>query len=140
MPDFDPNRDLGRDDIPVPFAESAITDGVHATFDDHGRLLRLVTLRGGLVNGHDIIVDPDRGTASHAQVKVHADAGDDGGTALRSFVAEAVDELTRSLTESPVHCAFCLKTRRQVGAMLAGQRCCICDECVKVCSEALAGD
>lgn len=136
MPDFDPYRDFGRDDIPVPFAEST-TDGVQATFDDHGRLVRLVTLRNGVVSGHEIAVDPDRGTATHAQVKAHLDSGDP--SELRAFVAAAVDELASSLT-STVRCAFCLRSRGQVGAMLAGQSCCICDECVKVCSDALAGD
>jgi hypothetical protein len=136
MQDFDPNRDLGRDDLPLPFAE-ATTDGVQATFDAAGRLVRLATLRDGVVDGHEILIDPERGTGSHAQVRTVRDQGDGE---LRAFVLNAIDELVGSLPDGPKRCAFCLKTKRQVGAMLAGARCCICDECVRACSDVLAAD
>lgn len=52
--------------------------------------------------------------------------------------AKKYDELARPFRDKRIHCSFCGKSQSEVERIIAGQRACICNECVEVCNEVLA--
>ncbi len=51
-----------------------------------------------------------------------------------------IAETSASAEERPLHCSFCLKSQHEVAKLVAGPAgVYICDECVALCNEAIAG-
>jgi hypothetical protein len=135
MPQDDEDGPVGRDDIPFAF-EEGLGEGVRAVFSPEGHLQRLMLMRGGRVQGHDLRVEPTTGAAYYARIRSYPDSADpsDGPeNSLGQFLRGAIDEMAKTLPGAPLRCAFCEKTQAEVARLIAGPMCYICDECVRLC-------
>jgi ATP-dependent Clp protease ATP-binding subunit ClpX len=47
--------------------------------------------------------------------------------------------VTWSCAKRRLHCSFCGKSQEQVNKLIPGQGACICDECVALCNQIIAG-
>ena len=125
-------------DLPFDLAIDAADDGLHAATRDDGSIAGVFLQRDGRVIA---AVRFDVDASGGETIERHESVGDGAGDALDGLPAW-VDTALRDLAgrAAGLHrCAFCEKSNAEVAKLIMGPRQGICNECIALCNDILAG-
>ncbi len=119
----------------LPFGVVTTGDGMHAAFDDRGRLVQLRWIADGVEQGPP----PRRRTRPRARRASHVS----GSTRVRISTWASGTSSSAPSTRSPRRCParapllVLREDEREVATLIAGPTSYICNECVQLCAEIL---
>ena len=118
--------------------------GVHAQFDDAGRLVRLEHYAGGEPSREYLVIAPDEQSAQEVTgMEKEQDTNDpsvsdaDYAVYYYDWIVDRIEQFCKRYEDKPFRCSFCEKSQQEVAKLIAGPTVMICNECVAFCNDIL---
>ncbi len=113
--------------------------GICAEFYPDGALKHLANYREGEQRGWALDLDAQGTRATVTKVEAYQPSEEEGEGSYATWVEDWIGIIFEE-AKLVLRCNFCGKTRHEVRKLIAGPNCFICDECVGLCQEILAGE